>query len=148
MHPNDHRSTLWSYGCSSINSGAIYSGVPIKHEINIKSYKVTFLATLDNGNALFLHTSALINFIWCCLKSLEFQKSKKPNKYRHKQSIKRITIIKNPCNLPLIDVNTCVPVLIFRAKPKSQSLAQLLESRRIFCGFKSLKTYTFTISNS
>jgi hypothetical protein len=28
MHPSDHRSAVWSYGCSRTSSGAMYSGVP------------------------------------------------------------------------------------------------------------------------
>lgn len=66
MQPRDQRSALWSYGHSSINSGAMYSGVPF------------------------------------------------------------------------IEVNTWVPVLILRAKPKSQSFATPFDSTRTFWGFRSL----------
>lgn len=46
-----------------------------------------------------------------------------------------------------MDVSTCVPVLIFLAKPKSHSLAQFLASKSIFCGFKSLSKSMFIFAN-
>lgn len=61
IQPSDHRSALWSYGCSSINSGAIYNGVPL---IDVKTWVPVLILRANPKSHNFAQSFTSNNIFW------------------------------------------------------------------------------------